>query len=336
MRDESEAAADTESSPRTETGDGSGTRAASPGERYPRDLRGYGATPPDPGWPGDAAIAVQIVLNVEEGGENSVLHGDAGSEAFLSEIVGAASWPGRRHMNMESIYEYGARAGFWRVHRLLVSHEVPVTVFGVATALARVPEAVAAAREAGWEIATHGFRWIDYRDFTRAAEAEELERAIALHERVVGEKPAGVYIGRTSEHTHDLCAERAHFEYSADTYADELPYWRHSPSGPQLMVPYTLDANDMRFATAQGFNAGTQFLDYLVDSFDTLYAEGLAGSPKMLSIGLHSRLVGRPGRAAALARFLDHLRAHERVWLARRIDVARHWRRRFPPPDTAT
>ena len=293
-------------------------------DSYPRDLVGHGRVPPDPRWPDGAAIAVQFVVNVEEGGENNVLHGDAASEAFLSEIVGAAPWPGRRHMNMESIYEYGARVGFWRLHRLFTSRAIPVTVFGVATALARVPDAVAAMKEADWEIATHGLKWIDYRDFAPEAEAAHLDEAIALHESVVGERPAGVYVGRTSEHTLDLCAARG-FEYSADTYADELPYRRAAPSGPQLMVPYTLDANDMRFATPQGFNSGDQFFAYLRDSFDWLHAEGVAGSPKMMSIGLHSRLVGRPGRISALARFLDHVAARERVWVARRIDVARHW-----------
>ena len=305
--------------------------AFDPDAPYPRDFVGYGPTPPDPAWPGGAAIALQFVINVEEGGENNVLHGDAASEAFLSEIVGAAPWPGRRHMNMESIYEFGARVGFWRLHRLFTSRNLPVTVFGVATALARVPEAVAAMKEAGWEIATHGLKWIDYRDFTIDAERAHLDEAVRLHEAVTGETPAGAYIGRTSEHSQDLVAERAHFEYSADSYADELPYWRKSPSGPQLVVPYTLDANDMRFATPQGFNSGDQFERYLVDSFDTLYAEGLAGGAKMMSVGLHSRLVGRPGRVAGLARFLDHVARHERVWVARRVDVARHWRERHGP-----
>ena len=301
-------------------------------DKYPRDLVGYGRTPPDPAWPSDAAIALQIVLNVEEGGENNILHGDAASEAFLSEIVGAAPWPGQRHMNMESIYEFGSRAGFWRLHRLLTERQLPITVFAVATALARVPDAVAAMREANWEIATHGLKWIDYRDFTIEDERAHLDEAIRLHESITGSLPAGAYIGRTSVHSQDLAAERSHLEYSADSYADELPYWRSSPSGPQLMVPYTLDANDMRFATAQGFNSGAQFERYLVDSFDTLYAEGLAGAPKMLSIGLHSRLIGRPGRAAALIRFLDHVANHERVWVARRIDIARHWRALHPAP----
>ena len=299
---------------------------------YPRDLVGYGAAPPDPAWPGGAAVALQIVLNVEEGGENCILHGDAGSEAFLSEIVGAASWPGQRHMNMESIYEFGSRAGFWRLHRILTERRLPITVFGVATALARVPDAVAAMREADWEIATHGLKWIDYRDFTVEDERAQLDEAVRIHEAVTGSLPVGAYIGRTSEHSQDLVAERAHIEYSADSYADELPYWRESPSGPQLMVPYTLDANDMRFATPQGFNSGDQFERYLVDSFDTLHAEGLAGSPKMMSVGLHSRLIGRPGRVASLTRFLDHVARHERVWVARRIDIARHWREHHPAP----
>jgi len=297
-------------------------------DAYPRDLIGYGRTPPDPAWPGRAVIALQIVLNVEEGGENNVLHGDAASEAFLSEIVGAAAWPGMRHMNMESIYEFGSRAGFWRLHRILTERDLPITVFGIATALARVPDAVAAMNEANWEIATHGLKWIDYKDFTIEDERAQLDRAIRIHEQVTGSKPAGAYIGRTSGHSQDLVAERDHLEYSADSYADELPYYRDSPSGRQLMVPYTLDANDMRFATPQGFNSGDQFERYLVDSFDTLYAEGLAGSPKMMSVGLHSRLIGRPGRVASLVRFLDHVARHERVWVARRIDIARHWRAR--------
>ncbi len=298
---------------------------------YPRDLVGYGSTPPDPQWPDNAAIAVQIVLNVEEGGENNILHGDAASEAFLSEIIGAAPWPGQRHMNMESIYEYGSRAGFWRLYRLFTERRIPITVFGVATALARVPDAVAAMNEAQWEIATHGYKWIDYKDFTEDEERAHLDMAVELHEAVTGSLPTGAYIGRTSVHSQDLVAERAHIEYSADSYADELPYWRASATGPQLLVPYTMDANDMRFSSGQGFNTGREFEQHLIDSFDTLYAEGIAGAPKMMSIGLHSRLVGRPGRAAGLVRFLDHVASHERVWMARRIDIARHWREKHPP-----
>ncbi len=299
-------------------------------KQYPRDLIGYGEKTPDPAWPNDSAIAVQFVMNVEEGGENNILHGDAASEAFLSEIVGAAAWPGQRHMNMESIYEYGARSGFWRLHRLFTQRQMPVTVFGVATALARVPEAVAAMKEADWEIATHGLKWIDYKDFTLEQEAAHLAQAIEIHEKVTGEKPVGAYIGRTSVHSQDICAAHAHLEYCADTYADELPYWRDSSHGPQLMVPYTLDANDMRFATPQGFNSGDQFYQYLKDSFDMLYTEGLNGQAKMMSIGLHSRLIGRPGRAASLERFLDYVAEHDRVWVSRRIDIARHWQAKHP------
>jgi OHCU decarboxylase len=297
---------------------------------YPRDLVGYGRNPPHPRWPGDARIAVQFVVNYEEGGENNILHGDAASEAFLSEIVGAAAWPGQRHMNMESIYEFGSRAGFWRVHRLFTERAMPVTVFGVATALARNPQAVAAMKEAGWEMATHGLKWIDYKDFTIGDEREHIAEAIRIHTEVTGSRPLGMYQGRTSEQTLELTMEDGGFVYSADSYADELPYWVEGPYGPQLIVPYTLDANDMRFATPQGFNSGDQFFAYLKDSFDVLYAEG-ESAPKMMSIGLHFRLVGRPGRAAALARFLDYVQSHDRVWVATRLDIARHWIRHHPP-----
>jgi OHCU decarboxylase len=299
--------------------------------RYPRDLAGHGATPPDPRWPGGARIAVQVVLNYEEGGESCVLHGDAASEAFLSEIVGAAPWPGRRHPNMESIYEYGARAGFWRLHRLLTELGVPVTVFGVATALARGPEQVRAMQAAGWEIASHGLKWIDYRDVGEADERAHMAEALRLHAEVTGERPHGWYTGRSSASTTRLAAEQG-FDWVADSYADDLPYWIRAGEREQLVVPYTLDANDMRFATAQGFNSGEQFFAYLRDSFDCLYAEGVAGSPKMLSVGLHCRLAGRPGRAVALRRFLEHARAHAGVWFARRIDIARHWTAEHPPP----
>ncbi|MBA9069516.1 OHCU decarboxylase [Methylobacterium sp. RAS18] len=293
-----------------------------------RDLIGYGRNVPQADWPGGARIAVQIVLNYEEGGENCILHGDAASEAFLSEIVGAAPWPGMRHMNMESLYEYGARAGFWRLWRLFTERGVPVTVFGVATALARNPEVVAAMREADWEIASHGLKWIDYRDMPRAEEAAQMDAAIRLHEEVTGKRPLGWYTGRSSVNTLELGLERG-FAYLADSYADDLPYWLYGRAGTGLVVPYTLDANDMRFATAQGFNTGEHFFTYLRDSFDALYAEG-ATAPKMMSVGLHCRLVGRPGRIAALARFLDHVAAHDGVWLARRIDIARHWTARHP------
>jgi putative urate catabolism protein len=304
-----------------------------PDPSYPRDLVGYGRTPPDPAWPAGARVAVQFVVNYEEGGENCILHGDATSEAFLSEIIGAQPWPGARHMNMESIYEYGSRAGFWRLHRLFTTIGIPVTVYGVATALQRNPEAVAAMQRAGWEIASHGLKWIEYKDFTKEEERAHLQEAIRLHTQATGERPLGWYTGRTSIHSLDLVMEEGGFLYSADSYADDLPYWVAGPKGPHLIVPYTLDANDMRFATPQGFNAGDQFLSYLTDSFDTLYAEGEAGAPKMMSIGLHCRLVGRPGRAAALARFLDYVAAKDRVWLPRRIDIAWHWHAHHKPKD---
>lgn len=298
---------------------------------HDRDLRGYGRATPDPQWPGDAFVAVQVVVNYEEGGENCLLHGDAASEAFLSEIIGAQAWPGMRHWNMESIYEYGARAGFWRLWRLLRQYEVPATVFGVATALQRSPEQTAAMSEAGWEIASHGLKWIDYRDFSEADERAHMREAIAIHTRVTGARPPGWYTGRCSMNTGALVMEEGGFLYWSDSYADDLPYWlRREGFAPLLVVPYTLDANDMRFATAQGFNSGDQFFAYLRDAFDVLYAEGRAGAPKMMSVGLHCRLAGRPGRTAALARFLDYVRGHERVWLARRQDIARHWIERFP------
>ncbi|WP_089174684.1 allantoinase PuuE [Bosea sp. AS-1] len=297
---------------------------------YPRDLKGYGRTPPHPHWPGEARIAVQFVINYEEGGENCVLHGDAASEAFLSEIVGAAPWPGQRHMNMESIYEYGSRAGYWRLWRMFTERNLPVTVFAVASALARYPEIVGSMQEAGWEIATHGLKWIDYRDTPKERERADIQEAIRIQTELAGERPLGCYQGRTSQNTIPLTMEEGGFLYTADVYADELPYWLVGPKGPQLAVPYTLDANDMRFATPQGFNAGDQFFAYLKDSFDTLYAEGET-APKMMSVGLHCRLVGRPGRAAALARFLDYVKSHDRVWVATRLDIARHWVRTHPP-----
>ncbi|WP_425485383.1 allantoinase PuuE [Azospirillum oleiclasticum] len=304
------------------------------GTPYPRDLVGYGSRPPKADWPGGARVAVQFVINYEEGGENCVLHGDPASEAFLSEIVGAQPIAGMRHMNMESIYEYGSRAGFWRLHRLFSERAMPVTVYGVAMALERNPAAVEAMKAAGWEIATHGWRWIDYQHLPEAVEREHMLRAIEVHTRVTGERPLGWYLGRCSPNTRRLVVEEGGFLYDADSYADDLPYWDDAHGRPQLIVPYTLDANDMRFATNQGFNSGDQFFTYLKDSFDTLYEEG-AETPRMMSVGLHCRLVGRPGRAAALARFLDHVRAHDRVWVARRIDIARHWIARHPYAGTA-
>lgn len=296
---------------------------------YPRDMVGYGRNPPAADWPGAARLALQFVVNYEEGAENNVLHGDAASEAFLSEIVGAQPFPGARHWNMESIYEYGARAGFWRLWRLFTERALPVTVFGVAHALMRNPEAVAAMREAGWEIASHGLKWIDYHGVDPDTERAHMIEAIRLHEEVTGSRPLGWYTGRCSMATLPLAAEIGDFRYLADSYADDLPYWLEVNGTPQLIVPYTLDANDMRFATAQGFNTGEQFFAYLKDSFDVLYAEG-ATAPKIMSVGLHCRLVGRPGRSAALARFLDYAMSHERVWICRRIDIAEHWRARHP------
>lgn len=303
--------------------------------RYVRDMRGYGPNPPHADWPGGAHVAVQFVVNYEEGGENCVLHGDAASEAFLSEVVGAAPWPGKRHWNMESIYEYGARAGFWRLHRMFTEAEVPVTVYGVATALARSPDQVAAMKEAGWEIASHGLRWIDYRDHDEGTERKDLLEAVRLHTEVVGERPRGMYLGRTSVWSVRLSAEEGGFDWISDTYDDDLPYWldhdgHGNPITPQLVIPYTLDANDMRFATPQGFNSGDQFFAYLKDAFDTLYAEGKAGRPAMMSIGLHCRLIGRPGRAASLKRFIDYVKSHDKVWLPTRGQIAAHWRERHP------
>ena len=302
--------------------------------RYIRDMRGFGPDAPDPKWPGGAKIAVQIVLNYEEGGENCVLHGDAASEAFLSEIVGAAQWPGQRHWNMESIYEYGARAGFWRLHRLFTSMNIPLTVYGVATALARSPEQVRAMQVAGWEIASHGLKWIEHKDMPEEEERAQIAEAIRLHTEVTGERPRGWYTGRCSVNTVALAAE-AGMDYISDTYADDLPYWVRVADRDQLIIPYTLDCNDMRFATPQGFNSGDQFFAYLKDSFDALYAEGEAGQAKMLSIGLHCRLIGRPGRVMALKRFLDYAAGHEGVWFARRIDIADHWAREQPPEARA-
>jgi allantoinase len=304
-----------------------------PGQQssYPRDMTGYGACPPVPRWPDEARLALQIVLNYEEGGENCILHGDSASEAFLSEIVGAPAIPDMRNMNMESIYEYGSRAGFWRLHRLFTERQIPITVFGVAMALQRNPEAVAAMREANWEIASHGLRWIDYQHVSLEHERSHLLEAIDIHRRLTGERPLGWYTGRMSPNTRALVMQEGGFLYDADSYADDLPYWVDGQSDvPHLVVPYTLDNNDMRFATSQGFNSGDQFFTYLRDSFDALYAEG-ATQPKMMSLGLHCRLIGRPGRIIALQRFLDHVQKHDKVWISRRVDIARHWRENHPP-----
>ncbi|WP_415234423.1 allantoinase PuuE [Pseudorhodobacter sp.] len=299
--------------------------------RYPRDFRGHGAKPVDPNWPDGAKIAVQFVINYEEGGENCILHGDAASEAFLSEIVGAAAWPGQRHWNMESIYEYGARAGFWRLHDLFTEMNIPATVYGVATALARNPEQVRAMQAADWEIASHGLKWIEYKDYAEADERAHMDEAVRLHTEVTGARPTGWYTGRCSANTVRLAAEEGGFDYVSDAYADDLPYWEQYGEKDQLIIPYTLDCNDMRFATPQGFNSGDQFFAYLKDSFDALYAEGMAGKAKMMNIGLHCRLIGRPGRIMALRRFMDYAKSHADVWFARRIDIAHHWQKTHPP-----
>jgi len=308
---------------------------------YPRDMTGYGRTPPHAQWPGQARIAVQFVLNYEEGAENCVLDGDAGSETFLSEIIGAQSFPAR-HMSMESIYEYGSRAGLWRLLRMFEERKLPLTIFGVARALQRNPDAVVAFRELGHEIACHGLRWISYQNIDEETERKHMAEAVSIIRGLTGSAPLGWYTGRDSPNTRRLVMEHGGFAYDADSYADDLPYWENvthrdangkQSSAPQLIVPYTLDSNDMRFAALQGFNSGTQFFDYLKDAFDVLYAEGDPrglNQPKMLSVGLHCRLIGRPGRAAALARFLDYIQNHQQVWITRRIDIANHWRATHP------
>lgn len=296
---------------------------------YPRDLIGYGRNPPQANWPGGARIAVQFVLNYEEGGENCILHGDAASEAFLSEIVAAQPLPGQRHISMESIYEYGSRVGVWRVLDLFARYQLPLTIFAVGMAVERHPDVIRAMHQMGHEICSHGYRWINYQNIDEATERADMARAIAAIRNATGERPLGWYTGRTGPNTHRLVAEEGGFLYNADDYSDDLPFWSTLYGAPQLMVPYTLDANDMRFATPQGFNSGNQFFSYLRDSFDVLYAEG-GTTPRMMSVGLHARLIGRPGRLKSLERFLDHVTGHEKVWVARRIDIARHWREHHP------
>ena len=304
-------------------------------KRYPRDLVGYGRNPPRAQWPGDARVAVQFVLNYEEGGENSVLHGDPGSEQFLSEIIGAQAFPAR-HLSMESIYEYGSRVGVWRILREFERRNLPLTVFGVSMALERHPEATAAFVELGHEIACHGWRWIHYQSIDEATEREHMRIGTEIIRRMTGGAwPLGWYTGRDSPNTRRLVVEHGGFEYDSDYYGDDLPFWTRVAKADggevdHLVVPYTLDANDMRFATPQGFNTAGHFFEYLRDTFDALYAEG-ADAPKMMSVGMHCRLLGRPGRIVALQRFLDHIEKHDRVWVARRIDIARHWRQKHPP-----
>jgi putative urate catabolism protein len=300
-------------------------------QAYPRDLIGYGRNPPNPRWPGDARIAASFVLNYEEGGENSILHGDAASEAFLSEVVGAQPVPGARNLNMESMFEYGSRVGFWRIMRLFAERGLHFTAYAVGMAIERHPDAARAMVEAGHEIASHGYRWIDYQNVDVERERADLQRAIAAQVAATGARPLGWYLGRGSANTRRLVVEEGGFLYDCDSYNDELPYWDNTHGRPLLIIPYALDTNDFRFAMPQGFNTAEQFFTYLKDSFDMLYAEG-ATAPKMLSIGLHNRLVGRPGRAAGLARFLDYVQSHERVWVCRRVEIARHWHATFPPP----
>lgn len=298
---------------------------------YPRNVTGYGQHPPHPVWPGNARIAVQFVLNYEEGSENCVLHGDPASETFLSEIIGAQPFLGSRNMSMESVFEYGSRAGVWRLLRLFQERDMPLSVFAVGMALARHPELAAHLVEAGHEIVAHGWRWIDYHAMDEATEREHIQLAVETLRDLTGSAPVGWYTGRTSENTRRLLVEHGGFVYDADSYSDDLPYWETVAGKPHLVVPYTLDTNDMRFATAQGFNSGEQFFAYLKDAFDTLYMEGET-APKMLSIGLHCRVVGRPGRVAALARFVDYVQQHRQVWICRRIDIAQHWITHHPAP----
>ncbi len=296
---------------------------------YPRDLVGYGAQLPAVQWPGKARIALQFVLNYEEGGENCVLHSDAASESFLADMVGAAALPGQRGMAMESLYEYGSRAGFWRLHRLFTERQLPLTVYGVAMALERNPQAVDAMMAAGWEIATHGYRWIDTQRMPEEVEREYMHRAIEIHQRLTGERPLGWYQGRNSPNTARLVVEDGGFIYDADSYADDLPYYDTRYGRPQLIVPYTLDANDMKFVALNGFTSGDQFYTYLKDNFDVLYEEG-RDTPRMMSVGLHCRIVGKPARFAALRRFIDYVQGHDQVWITRRIDIARHWLAHHP------
>lgn len=296
---------------------------------YPRDLIGYGQHPPHAQWPNGAQLALQFVINYEEGGENCILHGDPASETFLSETVGVAPLPGVRNINMESMYEYGSRAGFWRLHRLFTQRNLPLTVYAVAMALERNPAAAKAMVDADWEVASHGYRWIDYQYVGEATERDHIRKAIDIHTQATGSRPLGFYQGRLSPNTRRLVVEEGGFLYDADSYADDLPYWNYEYGTPHLVIPYTLDNNDMRFATVQGFNSGDQFFAYLRDAFDILYAEGET-RPKMMSVGLHCRLAGRPGRTAALARFLDYVQGHDKVWICRRVDIARHWRHHHP------
>lgn len=296
---------------------------------YPRDLTGYGGQIPNAVWPEGARIALQFVMNYEEGSENCILDGDPTSETFLSEIIGARPYVGQRHMSMESLYEYGSRVGVWRILELFREREIPITVFGVAKAMQRNTAAIEQALKDGHEICSHGYRWIDYADIPINIEREHMQKAIEIHTQITGERPKGWYTGRTSENTRNLVAEDGGFTYDADDYSDDLPFWSRVMEKPHLVVPYSLDTNDMRFAAPQGFNSGDQFFTYLKDAFDTLYLEGEV-APKMLSIGLHCRIIGRPARFAALKRFVEYAQSHDKVWFARRIDIAKHWIEKHP------
>tara|TARA_R110000868_G_scaffold15678_1_gene71164 strand:+ start:4280 stop:5677 length:1398 start_codon:yes stop_codon:yes gene_type:complete len=293
-------------------------------------MHGHGPTPPYANWPGGAHVAVQFVLNYEEGGENNILHDDDASEAFLADVIGAAPWPGQRHANVESMYEYGARAGFWRLHRLFTEADLPVTIYGVATALMRAPAQLAAMQEAGWEIASHGLKWVQHKDMPPDEERAQIAEAIRLHTIATGAPPRGWYTGRSSLNTIDLVSETGSFAYISDTYDDDLPYWRVHQDKPQLIIPYTLSANDMRFVTAPGFDNGEEYFQFLKDSFDCLYAEGQAGSPKMMSLGLHCRLVGQPGRFQGLRKFVDYIKTFDKVWVPTRLAIAEHWATEHP------
>ena len=297
-------------------------------KKYPRDMVGYGSKKIEVKWPNNAKIALQIVLNYEEGAENCVLHGDKSSEIFLSEIIGAQPIEGR-HINMESIYEYGSRRGFWRIHELFQEKKIPITIFGVGMALERNQDVCDAIKKANYEVASHGWRWIDYQNVPKAKEKKHMKLAIQSIKKIFGQRPLGWYTGRCSPNTRDLVMKEGGFLYDSDSYSDDLPYWEMRRGKKQLIVPYTLDNNDMRFATNQGFNSGDQFYTYLKDSFDALYAEGSV-SPKMMSIGLHCRLIGRPGRIQSLRRFLDYILKYNDIWICKRIDIAKHWIKNYP------
>ncbi|KAG3204377.1 hypothetical protein PC128_g1953 [Phytophthora cactorum] len=300
-----------------------------------RDLVGYGARSFDPKWPGGKKLALQFVLNYEEGGENCLLNGDSASEHLLSDIVGAVPYVGQRHMNMESLYEYGSRAGFWRLHRAFTERQMPLTVYAVGLALEKNPEAAQAMKDAGWEVASHGYRWIDYQNVDEATEREHIRKTVTIHEKMLGIRPVGIYQGKPNVNTRRLVVEEGGFLYDADAYNDDLPYWNTQFGRPHLVIPYTLNNNDMKFVSAQGFNSGDQFFTYLKDAFDVLLAEGRAGQPKMMSVGLHCRVVGHPGRIAALLRFLDYVQSCEDVWICTREDIARHWYKNHYPQKAA-